>query len=473
MRGKITKQQLLLAIIIAIILIIAVLLIVSGITVNEFGKWVIITAIINLSFAFLKLLSETRKNAFSFSFMFYLFNFIFFGLTPIVQSLTNWNAWGLSLSDNEKLFTNIIIFIWMLTFELGRKIKYKFTLRKKNKKENVHLVSDQQFYLGITIDAAVLIVLLITVGFGRLFFKGEAANITINNSSLSLIQFHVLRNTVFFIAVIFFNWTQETGKHRLITFLAFLFFLLGVFPTGLSRYMAGSLWGGYLIHLIRKKHIGKWVSVVLIFGILILFPISGIFRNAIRFLSFSELLQYIPRSFNDTYTSGNYDAHQMLGAAVQYVRLFGDNSGHQLIGAILFFIPRSLWPNKPIGTGAMVISQLTNASFTNVSMPLVGEAYVNFGIIGVVVFAVILGYTTEHLDKAYWNQTDSLSSIRLIYPSAMLYFFFMNRGDLLSSGSYLFAHVFMGLLLCRILVKREAYFVYRNSLGSLHTMESL
>ena len=43
-------------------------------------------------------------------------------------------------------------------------------------------------------------------------------------------------------------------------------------------------------------------------------------------------------------------------------------AGGTLIGALLFFIPRSIWVNKPIGTGATVF-QATNQfyDFSNVA----------------------------------------------------------------------------------------------------------
>lgn len=455
---KIKKNDLFLIILFAFILLTAVLIILSRTDVQINRTWTLVTAIINLGFAFWKLIAEVKSYSFSFSFMFYLFNFVFFGISPIVQSLSNWHAWGLNISDDEMLLSNFYILLWMIAFEIGRRIKVKFTVRKTRKKHKINYsLPLNPCLFALILLAIIVFTLFIFVGKGKLFFKGNTENITIDNSSLSLLQFHILRNGVYFLSVIPLIHSNETGKQKWIALISFVLFVLGAFPTGLSRYMAGAFWGGYLIHLIQKKHIGKWFPIVLVLGILIIFPISSGFRYITGLYSFSELQQIISKTMtiSESYNSGNYDAYQMLGGAIRYVNLYGFSKGYQLIGACLFFIPRSIWASKPIGTGAMVLSGLTSSSFTNVSMPLIGETYVNYGVVGILVFAVVLGYFIDRIDRLYWSEWNNCNPVQIIYPSSMLYFFFMNRGDLLSSGSYLVAHIVMGILITKLSIKKE------------------
>ena len=86
----------------------------------------------------------------------------------------------------------------------------------------------------------------------------------------------------------------------------------------------------------------------------------------------------------------------------KYVEEFGISWGNQLLGAILFFVPRSIWPSKPLGTGHTAIVALDQHYFSNVSAPLIAEGYVNFGIVGVVLFALAAGWIFRKLDSAFW-----------------------------------------------------------------------
>lgn len=455
MKTHINYKTLIYLILFIIELVVSVGLIVSETDIQDFHTNVLITASINLGLSFWKLLQEVKRKAFSFHMMFYFYNFVFLGLSPVVQVLTNWHAWGLAISESEMMLTNIFVFIWILSFECGRKLKVRFTLRKGKRDEAfLYSIPEKSIQRGLYVDIAAALLLIWTVGFERLFFRGGSAIVQIENSSLALIQFHVLRNSIYFILIMILFFRQKKRKRNDALIISFLIFVIGAFPTGLSRYMAGSLWGGLVIQALRKERIGKWFPLLFAFGILVVFPISGIFRNMNSVLSVAELRRLFSQALNGTYNTGNYDSFQMIGGAIQFVKQSDISYGYQFLGALLFFVPRSIWPSKPIGTGAMVISNITNGSFTNVSMPLIGEAYVNFGVIGIVVGGIILGHVVKFIDDKYWSNEQSIQFINLIYPSAMLYFFFVNRGDLLSSGAYLAAHLLVGFIAFKTMTKK-------------------
>ena len=93
-----------------------------------------------------------------------------------------------------------------------------------------------------------------------------------------------------------------------------------------------------------------------------------------------------------------------------------------------------------------------NWSFTNVSCPLPGEALINMGIIGVVLFSAIIGKMMKRLDEQYWDENESRSlTIEILYPVLVIFFFFMNRGDLMSSMAYMMSYVVVGTILTKIL----------------------
>ena len=70
----------------------------------------------------------------------------------------------------------------------------------------------------------------------------------------------------------------------------------------------------------------------------------------------------------------------------------------------------------------------------NLSQPLVGEGWINFGILGVIFFAIFFAYFVFYFSK--WNENkDLLKKIFYVYFSYHLIFFL--RGDLMNGIAYL------------------------------------
>lgn len=131
--------------------------------------------------------------------------------------------------------------------------------------------------------------------------------------------------------------------------------------------------------------------------------------------------------------AGDYDAYTMLTLAIDYVSTRGTTWMRQLVGVIFFWMPRAIWKNKPVGSGYFIAEQL-GWSFKNLSCPLPGEAYINLGFIGVLLFAILIGKIMRFLDSCYWcRDNEDNRRIDVLYPVIMMLFFFMCRGDLLSS----------------------------------------
>lgn len=82
-----------------------------------------------------------------------------------------------------------------------------------------------------------------------------------------------------------------------------------------------------------------------------------------------------------------------------YIRQGGDwRLGENFLGVVLFWIPRSVWPGKPEGSGQLVAGSL-GYDYTNVSNPLPSEAYISFGFSGVVVLCVLFGWWVARLER--------------------------------------------------------------------------
>ena len=298
-------------------------------------------------------------------------------------------------------------------------------------------------------DCMLVVSVLITIfhigkiGFWNLFSRATA-NLAVGGQTATLLFTHIMKNTVLFVAA--FHVVRAVAKKRLNgrTVVALLCLLISCFPTALPRNMMASFYAGLLILLIPQTRKGRWYALLIVGGLILLFPAVEIFRNMYS-MENVDVGALLAHSFNTTYLGGHYDAHQNTVSAFNYVSEFGITWGRQMLGALLYFVPRALWPGKPIGTGAMLMQELNQFYFSNVSASLMLEGYINFGIIGVFLFGIIVGFAACTVDRAYWKEKRRWALIRVIYPFTIFQFFFMLRGDMMSSWAYLSAQVVVGI----------------------------
>jgi hypothetical protein len=78
----------------------------------------------------------------------------------------------------------------------------------------------------------------------------------------------------------------------------------------------------------------------------------------------------------------------------------GHTWGRQLLGAALFWMPRSVWPDKPVNTANIVADDIGFPN-RNLDSPLWAEGYVDFGWVGTAVLLAGVGLITRRLDDAF------------------------------------------------------------------------
>lgn len=104
--------------------------------------------------------------------------------------------------------------------------------------------------------------------------------------------------------------------------------------------------------------------------------------------------------------------------------------GMQILSALLFWIPRSLWSGNVVGTGQYLGDYLMsehNGWFNNISSPFPLEGFVDFGFIGVVLHGLVAGYFIKYTDKLM--KIDAIHYLLGIHLSANVMFLF--KGPLL------------------------------------------
>jgi len=213
-----------------------------------------------------------------------------------------------------------------------------------------------------------------------------------------------------------------SNKSKTILIVLFSLMLMTIFPTGLDRNATAMYWIPVVV-LLFSKYIKRnrfvWFMLIALF---IIFPFFDNFRHFNGEISLKFNLDYLD--------SMNFDASQLFMATI------GTNTityGSQLLGALCFFIPRAIWPTKPIGSGHFLVSS-NDGWFTNVSMPFFSEGYINFGFIGIIIFISIIGSLCYYADKEYWKRPITIKSgYYLILLGAII---FIMRGDLMSSFAF-------------------------------------
>ena len=160
-------------------------------------------------------------------------------------------------------------------------------------------------------------------------------------------------------------------------------------------------------------------------GFLYVFPILGGFRNSISFGAAS-------RDVENVLLGGDYDSFAQIVNAVTYVLDNGIEFGRQLSGALLVWVPRAVWPDKPISTSTLV-SEYMGYPFTNVSSPVWAELLIDFGVLGVVVGFFAAGMLLGRFDDRLVANLDAGRFPGLAAVVVPFYLIILLRGALLST----------------------------------------
>ncbi len=394
------------------------------------------------------------KHPYSLELMFWIFMFYFMFFAPLVQYTRHDFPWG-RLNDTAVWSANVILFLFSLSFIIGTSL---YKAKKREIKRN------DGFFISEPIESSTSFsaVLLMISGFIFLLalrrkgvsglFVGRNENVGLyegTNSSISMLVTSIsIAFLTFATAYAFSLAKKQRGLQRyVLPFLQFACLLLSYFPTSIARYSVACIYIGLILIVVNRFERGSSFYWFFTVALVFLFPLMNLFRYQNLFeADISKFLAEFSKRFFSSYTDGHYDAFAMLGQTVQYVKRNGFSYGYQLLGSVLFFVPRTFWPNKPIGSGATIMETLRK-DFTNVSCPLMGEAYINFGYAGVIVFALLVGYWVSRLDTSYWQAQEECENCGSVYLFLLSLFFFMLRGDLLSSWAYTMGFVAVAFVL--------------------------
>lgn len=368
------------------------------------------------------------KRPFSLNKTYWYFNLIFFIMAPLSQYLANYHVWGVELTSNTYSITNILIILGNIIHVIFYKNNNEVNFEKciEHKKDTL----SNMLLLIIAFISFVLLVM--NVGFDNLFLRATNVTEFSDNKMFNTIITHFLKALPVYCFTISFKSNQKLDwKNCLLILIVFLM----NYPVSTTRFWMGAIFIGIiLLVFIKNKNQNRVQDIILMLTFTIIFPITYLFH----FYSLDYVLQNGMNSFDlaTSYLSVDYDAYSIFGRIINYTSANGLVWGKQLIGTLFFMIPRAIWTSKPQATGAF-LATVTNQNFTNISSPFISEGYINFGVLGLILFEILLATISRKLDNNYWSENKS-KYVSLVYPYLIGLLIFYERGALHHAVVYTF-----------------------------------
>jgi hypothetical protein len=368
----------------------------------------------------------------------FVFFFLFFHIAPIAQLISDPHTLVNTLPANSYniFFLNFLVSLFLITYS----IFYSQPIRRPISPVILQCNQDQKalFFL--------LLIISIPIAFWGLFKINAAMSVTsplLDNESAiqSLIIHKVIFLIPFLTAAIYIS--GENANRRMVTsilIIAFLFslVLLTKNPFFERRNAIGPVYLTIFVLIFpllisSPRRFFIFITIVL----MVLFPVSSILTNRdpkywLETLRPDIMIQEILGHMTDLH----YDAWASFLGIVDYVNNNGFQYGGQLLSALFFFVPRSMWPDKAVASGELLgvhLSQNYWLWFTNISSAFPAEGYIDFGVIGVLLYAYILARFSRRIDY-HVKHGSTINRISSVYYAFFL--FFLLRGSLLSAFAY-------------------------------------
>lgn len=403
--------------------------------------------------------NSLKRHQYSFESMMWLFFIVFFFFAVISQYSNDyfpWIAWSGEQKDEYIIYAEIVLLLWTIFYVIGGLFTTKILERKERHYKNRHIIKTYCLVSCILTSISVInsLYCLLKNGFLAMLSRNTSSVVYSSNSTIDNLMYQVIAAISYFSLVYALLLFKNNRKSCLFLIINSLSFLIAYFPAAVPRYFAAATYGSLLLiafGIMRRKRV---FMTLFLAGLVIVFPIMSTFRYYSISKIFSlQAMNSAKDNLTNSFLTGNYDAFTMLTIAIEYVEKNGANP-FQLLSSLLFFIPRSIWTSKAVGSGTMLAASGLHwwkPTAYNVSCPLVAEFYLSFGILGIIIFGFVFGFIFRYLDDRYWTDSQEIGSLYewkdIAYPVFLMILFLVLRGDLMSSiavvSSFLVGFVFV------------------------------
>ncbi|MCD9023653.1 hypothetical protein [Cohnella silvisoli] len=390
---------------------------------------------------------------------------MFFFLAPVIQLESSpFFPNSLPIEPNDMIKANGVILLWNIVYlvlRTRRKINPDEAVIRSNEQNGLHLINNKVRALYFL--AAILMFLITFAQFKFDFFFGNVDYAAkVSNKSILLLVNICFQGTVFANWVFSFdNWKRQKGMASFLNIgVSSIIFVYQISPFNTNRFYIG-LCIIMIVYLFFHKKVSpsKFVGVIFV-GLLVIFPLLNNFRNGLKEVEIPSLYHLML----DQLTELHFDAYSNLIATFHYVEANGLAYGYQMLGVLLFFVPRNIWPGKPLSSGEAVgdfISTRFEMDFSNISNPIPSEFFINFGWFGVILGAFLVARMVNKLES------DTLMN-RYTHALIAGYLFIIYRGDLMNAFAYCFGTFVIMVLVPNLLSKLSKKQLYLPPIGKLN-----
>lgn len=355
---------------------------------------------------------------------------------------------------------SIIAIIGYFSFFIGYIIPIKNKIKLKIEDNNKYLFNKEKIIFITMILWTIsflisLISIIYTSGNSILYvltlgILGSANTVDISSTPLGAISMfcYVLVPT----CLIYSNYSESKIKSLMIFGLTSIIHIVRGFRFILIILLLSHI---YLYYLKSKKRPSIKMVMITVAVMVIIVGVVGFSRDAIRFggnidwknFNFEVIYEIILDNFRI------YNVYYAVIKSVPEIipHLYG---GQMFIYTLVMFIPRAIYPNKPMPkvNDPIVVGISEYASKAGQAYPGIGEYYYDFGITGVILFMWFFGYCMRLIRMKYiLNDTDDFGLIiySIIIPTT---FQLLIRGYT-PSNFYLLIFLIIPVIIIKKIVK--------------------
>lgn len=190
----------------------------------------------------------------------------------------------------------------------------------------------------------------------------------------------------------------------------------------------------FLFYFIRKRRPNVFMVMLAVFAVYIFVGVIGVFRDAMKT---GRMIDWSLISFETITNAFRYNSDIFFPF---YVLVHMMNEGYikchfggQVLYALIFWIPRFIWPSKPTSLGMRAFEAMWGNGMGGAAYPNIGEFYYEFGFVGMLALMLFFGIWIERKFRyAIEALSASSESILVEIKYAILYGYlmqFINRGD--------------------------------------------
>jgi len=378
--------------------------------------------------------------------LFWIFQLIFFGLTGLLNILDPAPYYLTQIATFSDLQKASLFTLVGQTFVAGAQL-YFLVKKRGDEPSKLHLSwTDFKEVKRRVLTVLVLYVILLPVvinSLGGVAFLLRRTRYGFDVSNLTIASQAIFETILYvpplicLLTLLYFGYRIDKPRKTIVLLLVWILFLSN--PLANARQVTLFLLLPIFFYFLKDKRVATncfflGIPFLLIYSANLVDRATG---------------QLSPLGFTILSRNGDFDSFAQFANGINLVDRDLFPYFQQILGPILFFVPRSIWDSKPLDTGVEIANQL-GLSFQNLSAPWLLEAYSNAKLAGIIATSMFLGFYLSKYDLGYLHNLRSW----LLGSILVAVLFIVLRGSLLqASGRVIFSFLLVYYITHRFKIK--------------------